>query len=66
MTELVTVFKRKAWKRNKNWPGGYEPHVGRRTIVAEVDIDTARRMCKEHNDQRKSRSDPFMEFTASY
>ena len=67
MSELITVFKRRAWTRDKDYPGGWRPHVGRRTRVAVVDtIEQARRMCKEHNDARKSRGDPFMEFTSNY
>lgn len=59
------IFKRAAWKKNPGWPDGWEPHVGRKTYVNTVDsIDEARRICKQHNDARKSRGDTFCEFTA--
>lgn len=60
---MIEVFKRRAWKRNKSWPGGYEPHVGRRTHVCYVDTpDQARAICKQHNDNRKTKTDTFCEF----
>lgn len=61
---MIEVFKRKAWKRNKSWPEGWEPYVGRKTHVCYVDTaDQARRICKEHNDNRSGRGDTFCEFT---
>ena len=59
------IFKRAAWRRSPKWPDGWEPFSGRRTYVQTVDsVEKARRICKQHNDARKSRGDTFCEFTA--
>jgi len=59
------IFKRAAWKRNKSWPDGWEPYVGRKAYVTTVDsIEKAQRICKQHNDARKNRGETFCEFTA--
>jgi len=64
---MYWVFKRKAWVRDPTYPGGWKPFVGRKTHVAYVDTpDEARRICGEHNRNRKSRGEPFCEFTAAY
>ena len=64
MAATIRVFKRAAWKRNKNYPGGWEPHVGTAHTVAWVETeDQAREICARHNKQRKSKGDPFCEFT---
>jgi len=63
----IKVFKRKAWARNPSWPDGWEPYAGgRKTHVCYVNnIDEARAVCKKGNSERKSRGDPFYEFTAN-
>lgn len=33
------VFHRTWWKRNKNYPGGREPSIGRKTTIARVDTE---------------------------
>jgi len=62
------IYKKRAWKRNKSWPDGFEPCSGARKAVVMYtdDIAEARRICKEHNDQRRYKDDPFCEFTSDY
>jgi hypothetical protein len=63
---MYRIFKRKAWTRNPRWPGGWEPYIGRKTHVAYVDnADEARRICKQHNDARKSKGASFCEFESA-
>ena len=61
---MYRIFKRRAWNRNHDWPGRWEPYgSGRKTTVRHVDsIEECRRICKEHNDARKSKGDTFCEF----
>ncbi len=61
----TVIFKRAVWRRNKDWPDGWEPFANaRRTYVKTVDsIEEAQRICKQHNDARKTRGDTFCEFT---
>jgi len=60
------IFKRSVWRRNKEWPEGWEPFGGgRKTYVKTVgSADEARSICKQHNDARSSKGDPFCEYTA--
>jgi len=61
---MIEVFKRRAWKRNKSWPGGFEPYHGRRTHVAYVETaDQAREICIPANKERTRKDQPFYEFT---
>lgn len=64
MAEQIRIFKRSVWKRNKDWPGGWEPKGdGRKTTVKFTDsIEEAREICCKHNNQRKSQGEPFCEF----
>jgi hypothetical protein len=44
------VFARNFWKRNPEWPGGREPHLGRKTTLCYVQTEAeARRACMEYN-----------------
>jgi len=44
------IFTRTWWKRNPKWPGGREPHKGRKTIIKYVDNPlVARQYCEEYN-----------------
>jgi hypothetical protein len=45
------VFKRRPWKRNPSWPGGWEPFGGarKRTVDKDLTIDEARRLCEQGN-----------------
>lgn len=52
MTEAkYNVFKRRPWKKNPAWPGGWEPEGGARktTVRRGVDLETARAICAEGN-----------------
>ena len=64
MAQMYRVFKRRAWKKNPDWPDGLEPDgAARKTTVTHTDsIDEARRICKAHNDQRQGKNDLFCEF----
>ena len=63
MAQQYRVFKRKAWIRDNNHYGSWKPYVGRKTTACYVgSIEEARRICKEHNDARTSRGQPFCEF----
>lgn len=45
------VFTRNWWKRNPEWPGGREPHAGRKTTLRHVQTEEdARRACQEYNE----------------
>jgi hypothetical protein len=57
MSDSYRVFKRNPWKRNKAWPGGWEPHGGARkqTVRRGVDLETARRICAEGNKENNAR-----------
>ena len=60
---MIRIFKRVAWKRNKSWPGGWEPYVGRKNYIKVVDTEAeARTFCMAHNDERKSKGETFYEF----
>jgi hypothetical protein len=45
------VFTRRPWKRNKAWPGGWEPFGGapKRTVERGLTLDEARRRCEAEN-----------------
>ena len=64
MAEMIRIFKRRAWKRNRDWPDGWEPDgaAQKTTVKYTDDIKEARRICAEHNGQRKSQGDQFCEF----
>ena len=59
------IFKRAAWRKDLA-TGQIVPFgAARRTYVTTVgSADEARRICKEHNDARKTKLDTFCEFTA--
>lgn len=62
----IKVFKRVAWKRDRNSLDGWSPYaLAPKRHVCYVDtVEQARIICKEHNDNRISRGDPFCEFTS--
>lgn len=37
------IFARNWWKRNKDWPGGREPHLGRRHTIGWAESEKAAR-----------------------
>lgn len=44
------IFKRSWWRVNRNYPGGLEPHAGRKRHVAYVyGLDKARETCERYN-----------------
>lgn len=44
------VFTRTWWKRNKNYPGGLEPYLGRKTTIRRgLTREEARRFCENYN-----------------
>lgn len=44
------VFTRTWWRRNPKWPGGREPHTGKRTYIASAySEEEARAICKRYN-----------------
>lgn len=45
------VFKRRPWKRNPKYPGGWEPHGGARKVTVRngLSLAEARSMCEEAN-----------------
>lgn len=45
------VFHRTWWKRNKSWPGGREPHCGRKHYIQKrvATEDEARSICRQYN-----------------
>ena len=49
--ETYFVFKRRPWRRNKQWPGGWEPFGGaRKTAVRKgVSLEQAQEICREGN-----------------
>lgn len=58
------VFKRRAWKKNSEWPNGYEPDpTARRTHVCYVGTrDEARAICRPENDKRPESGKGHYEF----
>lgn len=45
-----TVFTRTFWKKNDNWPGGREPHLGRKTVIGHATSrEKAVEMCEDYN-----------------
>jgi len=45
------VFTRTWWKNNPAYPGGLEPHAGRKTTIAVANSEEeARRICKQYNE----------------
>jgi len=46
------IFKRKAYRKNSDWPYGYEPHGGaRKTTIKVVESESeAQSICVGHND----------------
>jgi hypothetical protein len=50
-TPRYNVFHRTWWKSNKSWPGGREPHLGRKTYLRRgLTLSEARQACKDYND----------------
>jgi len=50
METYYNVFVRDWWKRNKNWPGGREPHAGPKTYLRKhVTYADARELCQQYN-----------------
>jgi hypothetical protein len=46
------VFVRTWYKetKDKQWPGGLEPHLGRKTMLRQrVTFEEARKICEEYN-----------------
>lgn len=44
------IFSRTWWKKNKNWEGGREPHLGKKKTIGYADsIEEAIKMCVDHN-----------------
>ena len=62
---MIQIFKRAAWKRNKDWPEGWEPWstAPRRHVRYVQTEDEARAICIPANKARKSMGDVFYEFT---
>lgn len=55
-TQKYEIFKRTWWKKNANYPGGLEPHCGRKTHVKYVyGIEEARKVCAEINSTLEGR-----------
>jgi hypothetical protein len=49
---MYTCFHRTWWKKNPAFPGGKEPHAGRKTFIATAQtIEGARAICRAWNDQ---------------
>ena len=42
---MYRTFTRTWWKRNKAWPGGLEPHAGRRTYAGVYSTEEEARAC---------------------
>lgn len=61
---MYEVFVRNFWKRNPEWPGGREPHLGRKTTLCYVQTEKeAQRACQEYNED----NDPgFLSRKAEY
>ena len=60
----IKVFKRAVWKRdpvNRRWVP-YTSALKRHVCYVE-NIEQARAVCKEHNDNRRSKGETFYEFT---
>ncbi len=48
------VFSRTFWKDNPRWPGGLEPHLGRKTTLARVGtLREAKEIADEYNRTHK-------------
>lgn len=48
------VFTRNWWKRNPAWPGGREPHPGRKKYIRRgVSLAEARGVCELYNSVHK-------------
>ena len=53
--ENFEIFHRTWWKRNKNWPDGLEPWVGKSRHIGFAETETeARQMCEEWNEKYKT------------
>ena len=48
---MYRVFTRTFWKPNPSWPGGREPHLGRRSYIAHglSTYEEAREIAKDYN-----------------
>jgi len=49
---MYNVFTRTWWRRNKSWPDGLEPCIGRKTYLHRkvASEERARELCKVYND----------------
>ena len=48
--DKYNVFTRKWWRANKSWPGGLEPHMGKKTYLAHnVTYERALELCEDYN-----------------
>lgn len=62
---MYSVFIRSWWKNNPNWPGGLEPHMGRKSYIKRhvKTIEEARDICRvwnaNHSPGRFSRKAEF-------
>ena len=51
MNMCYNVFTRTWWKRNPSYPGGREPHMGRKTYLRKhVSYADARAIAEQYND----------------
>lgn len=60
------VFTRTWWRDNPDWPGGREPHPGKRRYLARgVSIERARELCLAWNGAHKGRLSRKAEFESA-
>lgn len=52
---MYDVFTRTWWRKNKNWPNGLEPSLGRKTYIhrAIKTEEQARQLCADHQETHK-------------
>ena len=51
---MYRTFSRTWWKRNMAWPGGREPHIGRKTLYStHATEEAAWNECREYNNTHK-------------
>lgn len=62
---MYRTFTRNWWRKNANYPGGLEPHAGRKTYTGHTyqTIEEARKECTEHaRNHRPGKLSNKMEF----
>lgn len=61
---MIRVFQRHAWRKNPDWPDGYEPYgaAQKRTIRFVETADEARKICLPHNEKRPKSGAAHYEF----